>query len=246
MVDGTGYHYAQLCRKAARSVPGAHDNYLRSSGNPKVFRVLCAAIGTLCGVSLAKNWVADSGWQTVLAILLAILGSVAAWLIQSTAKTLHDRRRLPLWLGLAAAGVWLLLSIAGGEWHMGLILVLSQFLAGLATVYGGKRTESGKQTAGEILGLRHYLRKLPGDELKRILKQNPHYYYDLAPYALALGVDKAFTRKLGKARLPQCSWLTTGMDGHLTVSEWNQLLRDTVASLDALQLRLPIDRLMGK
>ena len=36
------------------------------------------------------------------------------------------------------------------------------------------------------------------------------------------------------------------MDGQLTAAEWNQLLRETVASLDALQKRLPIERLLGK
>lgn len=246
VVDGTGYHYAEVCRKAARSAPGVQNNFLRISGNPKVFRVLAALIGLLGGVSLALAFAADSGWQTVLGILLGILGSVIAWLIQGTAKSLHSRRKLPLLLGLGGAAVWFLLSLAAGEWNVALFIIAAQIVAGLAAAYGGQRSDSGKQVMGEILGLRYYLKKLQNDELKQILKSNPHYYYDLAPYALALGIDKTFARKLRKARLPQCPWLTTGMDGHLTVPEWNRLLRETVAKLDALQLRLPIDRLLGK
>ena len=68
----------------------------------------------------------------------------------------------------------------------------------------------------------------------------------MAPYALALDADRAFARQLSRVRLPECPYLTTGMDGHLTAPEWDQLLRDTVNSLDALQKRLPIDRLLGK
>ena len=246
VVDGTGYRYAELCRKAARSVTGAQDNYRRSSGNPKVLRVLMALVGALSGVSIATALVSDGGWQTVLSVVLFLLGAAAAWLMQSAAGALRSRRRLDLWIGLGAAFLWLLLGLAAGPWITASLVILSQLLAGLAAFFGGLRTENGRQVAGELLGLRHYLKNISAQELKRVLKQNPHFYYDLAPYALALGVDRAFTRKLKKARLPQCPYLTTGMDGHLTVTEWNRLLRDTVAALDELQLRLPMDRLLGK
>lgn len=246
VVDGTSYHYAEVCRKAARSVACSRDNFQRTSGNPRVFRVLTVAIGTLSGVALGTAFAADPGWQTVLSVLLGIVGTAAAWLIQSAGRALHSRHRLRLWLGLAAAVAWYILSYTAGEWVTALIVIPTQFLAGLAAAYGGRRTVSGKQVMGEILGLRHYLKTLSGDELKRILKANPHFYYDLAPYAMALGVDGAFTRHMRNARLPQCPYLTSGMDGHLTVQEWDELLHDTVASLDALQQRLPFDRLLGK
>jgi hypothetical protein len=117
---------------------------------------------------------------------------------------------------------------------------------GLGAFYGGFRTESGKQVASEILGLRRYLKSLTTKQWKQILHSNPHYYYDMAPYALALGIDRQVARSLKNLRLPNCPYLTTGMDGQLTAAEWNQLLRETAASLDALQRRLPIDRLLGR
>ena len=246
MVDGTGYHYARLCRKAMRSRPGVQEDFLRASGNPMVFRVLAAAIGTFSGISLAMAFATDTGWRTVLSILLGALGSVAAWLIQSVAMTLHDRDKTNLWLGLGAAAIWYFLSSLAGEWNVALCVIPAQLLAGLAAAYGGRRSDIGKQTMSDILGLRRYLRTVPKEEIRRILKANPHYYYDMAPYALALDADRAFVRQLGNAKLPECAWLTTGMDGHLSAREWNQLLRDTVNSLDSLHKRLPIDKLLGK
>ena len=38
----------------------------------------------------------------------------------------------------------------------------------------------------------------------------------------------------------------SGMDGHLTADEWNQLLRSTVTALDERQLRLPFERFNSK
>lgn len=246
VVDGTGYYYAQLCHKVKRCRPGMHMQYLRSSGNSAMFRILAAAVGAVSGVSLAAAFAEDTGWQTVLAIVLGICGFVVSWLIQSASKSLHGRNKYHLWTALAAAAVWYLLSQAAGEWNVALILIPGQLLCGLAALYGGKRSETGKMNAGEILGLRHYLKTMPVDEMKRNMRINPQYFYDLAPYALALGIDRTFARQLRKIRLPECPYLTTGMDGHLTAPEWNQLLRDTVAALDAMERRLPIDRLLGK
>jgi len=246
VADATAYRYALLCRKATTYRSGASITYKRRSGNPLVFRVLAAAIGTLGGVSLALAFANDTSWQIVLSILLGILGSAAAWQMQSAVKGIFHRNKLPLLMGLGCGFVWFLLSLLAGEWHTGLFVVLSQLLAGLAAFFGGRRTESGQQTMSEILGLRRFMRTAKAEELQRITNTNPHYFYDLAPYALALDADRAFVRRFGKVRLPECPYLTTGMDGHMTVKEWDQLLRNTVDSMDALQKRLPLDRLLGR
>lgn len=245
-VDGTGYHYARLCRKVMHSKPGIQEYFLRSSGSPLVFRVLAAAIGTLSGISLAAAFATDTLWRIVLSILLGALGSVVSWLVQSAAMTLHNRSKTNLWLGAGSAVIWYFLSSLAGEWNVALCVLPMELLAGLGAAYGGRRTDIGKQAVSDILGLRRYLRTIPKEELRRILKTNPHYYYDMAPYALALNTDRAFARQLGGMKLPECSYLTTGMDGHLTAREWNQLLRDTVNSLDYLQKRLSIDKLLGR
>lgn len=245
-IDGTGYHYARLCGKMAQKVPGRRDIYRRSSGNPLVFRVLAAAIGTFGGVSLATAFVKDTGWQVVLGIFLGLLTTAASWVIQASAKTLYHRDKTLLWIASGCVVAWLLLSLPAGEWYVALILIAAQFAAGLMAVFGGRRTETGRQDMAQILGLRHHLKTVPPEQLRKILKSNPDYYYAMAPYALALDADRAFTRQLGNIRLPQCTYLTTGLDGHMTAREWNQLLRDTADSLDALKKRLPMERLLGK
>lgn len=98
----------------------------------------------------------------------------------------------------------------------------------------------------EILGLRRYLKTVPKEELQRILRSNPEYYYRMAPYALALGVDKAFARQMGNLRLSECTYLTTGMDGHLTAREWNGLLREVVKALDAQQQYMALKQWLGR
>lgn len=246
VIDGTGYRYAQLYRKARGSISGIRENYHRSAGNGKIIRWLMTLIGILSGISLALNWCKDSGWQIPLAFLLGILFGSCSWLIQIATGSLHDRNTLRRFAGIAALFLWGTLGFLGGETYIVWILLPLEVLFGLATAYGGRRTESGLQNAREILGLCHYLKTLSPKEIQRIIKINPQFYYDMMPYALALGVDKAFTRKLHNIRLPQCHYLTGGMDGHLTAGEWNRLLRDTAAALDALQRKLPFEHFILK
>ena len=246
VINGTGEHYALLCRSASRIIPGAREQFLPTSGNSLVLRVLAALAGGVSGVSLATAYAGESGWEIPLAMIMALAGAAAAWLIQGAAGSFHSRNRTPLWLGLSAALLWLLLSTGVGEWNVALILIPAEFLTGFAAFFGGRRSETGKAVSSEILGLRQYLRTIHTDEARRILSGNPDFYYDLAPYALALGVDRAFARQLADTKLPPCPWLTTGMDGQMTAREWNRLLRRTTQALDARQKRLLTDRLMGK
>ena len=245
-VDATGYHYARLCRKACKTTLGLRSTYLRASGSPKLFRVLATLVGALAGVSLAADMVRDTGWQVVLGIFLFLLTGIASWWLQEATGCLHSRRRLPVVVGGGLGALWLMLAIGAEGWQTALIVILFQLLCGLGAAYGGIRTETGRQDSNQILGLRRFLRTVSSEELKQIMRQNPDYYHDLAPYALALGVDREFARQMGKLRLPQCPYLTTGMDGHMNAREFAHLLRATVDSMDALQRRLPLDRLLGK
>lgn len=245
-VDGTGAHYARLCRKANSQIPGVSMNFRRFAGNPNIFRALCAVIGALSGVSLASAFAVDTVLRVILSILLGILGLITAWQVQSAAKCIPFREKLPLWLGLGLAGLWAVLGIASGEWDIPLFLLPAQFLVGLASGYTGRRNDMGKQIQAEILGLRRHLRRVSGKELQNIMRLNPDVFYQLAPWALALDVDRGFAKRLGNARLPQCSYLIAETDDRLTARQWAQLLRQTVAELDLRQKRMPIDRLLGR
>ncbi len=245
-VDGTGLHFARLAQKAAGVMTGRSSYYLRHSGNPNIFRLFCAGIGLMGGISLALSFASDTAWQVILSIFLSIAGAAMAWYIHGGVAAIHLRQKLPLYLSAGISAAWLLLSLLANEFLVGLFVVGSQWLGGLAAAYGGRRNDMGKQAMSEILGLRRYLKTVSAEELQRICRYNPEYYYNVAPYAMALGVDKAFARQCRKLPLPGCTYLTTGMDGHLTAPEWNQLLRDAVAALDERQQKLPFERFFKK
>ena len=245
LVSGTGHRYARLCRIAAQT-PSSTDPFLPNSGDPRIFRVLAAAVGAISGISLATALAEEGSQRILLSILLAVAGFFASLLVQNMSKAFRSRRRDLLLPGISAAVFWLAISASVGEWNVALLLIPAQFLAGLGALYGGRRSETGRILSGELLGLRRYLKHMSQEEANRNLGIDPHYYYELAPYAMALGVDRAFARNMGDTPLPQCPYLTTGMDGHMTAKEWNKLLRTTVRSLDSSQQRLALEKLLKR
>jgi len=245
-VDGTGYQYAVLSRKAEGMNKGTRHHYLRSSGNPRLLRLLCALIGTLSGAAVGRALAGFSALGILAMILFAALGSVVSWLIQLWAEGLHLRHRRNLVLGLLLAVVWGCVGIAAGIPGITFCAAGVQLLCGPAALYGGRHSSIGRQMVSEMLGLRRYLKKLPSKQALSLLKRNPNFFFAMAPYALALGVLRPFAKHFKGKRLPGCPYLTTGMDGHMTAWEWCQIMEETAATLDARRDRLLLEKLLPR
>ena len=89
---------------------------------------------------------------------------------------------------------------------------------------------------------RRYLKTVTKEELQRILKVNPDYYHEMAPYALALGVDQIFAKRFERLHQPNCTYLHTSTENNRTAAEWDALLRKVVDTLNERQKRLRFER----
>ena len=237
IVDGGGEYFGRLSRKMSRTVHGARHYFRKGSGNPMIFRGLSAGIGIFAGISLAAAFASDTAWRVVLSILLGCAGGAAAWLIQAGARCLHLRKKYALLIAAGCSILWFTLSRIAGEEGIAIFMILTQFLAGIASAYGGRRTEEGKQAMAEVLGLRRYLTKVTTAELRPILDRDPDYYFTLAPFAIALGVDRMFAHRFDDLQMEHCLYLSDDRHTPRTASGWNKLLREVVTVLDARQRR---------
>lgn len=246
MVDGTGYHYALLCRRAAaaRCVPS--ELFHKGFQNVRILRILGALMGLFGGVSLGNALAGNAVLGGVLAVLLAVICCAASWLIQDWVRGLHLNGKDSLIIALVCAGLWLLLGIVSGDVLIPALMVGGQLLIGLLYAYGGRRSPSGKQLMSQVLGLRRNLRQKDGEQLKRMLRSDPDYFFTMIPHAMALGCGERFARRFGKRKLSGCPYLTTGMDGHRTAAEWYTLIKSAADTLNLRQKRLPLERLLSK
>lgn len=243
VVDGTGYHYAQLCRSLWGKAPKIKDIYQSRSGNPKIFRVLGLISGMLSGSLLAAALAPHSLFLKVLLSLVTLGLSIG---VQACGSAIPKRDKLPVMIGGGCALVWMLLGILANEVPQSFFMLLFQVLVGLAAVYGGKRTDLGHQIMEQIFNLRRHIRTTSNQDMVRLLKGNPNYFHEVAPYALALGMDRKFARHFDRQRLQECNFLIVGNRRQMKASEWAKALRSAVETLDAKAKRLPLERFTRK
>ncbi len=240
LVDGTGLHYAKLAHKAAHMRSG--EILKKGFSEVRIFRFLVAAISLLSGVCLAMNLTEDLSFQVPLAILLGVLGFITALRIQNIASQIFLRNKMPVYIGLGCTTAWILLGVFTGYPAITAAAAAAQLIAGFAMAYGGRRTNQARQDARLILGLRHYFKVASTQELHRIMMQNPNYFFEMAPYALALGVDKTFAKRFGKLPQPQCPYLDASIEVRLNTEEWAMLLRETASILDARHKQMQLQK----
>lgn len=239
IVDGTGYHYAHLCRSMWTKRPGIKDVYRSRSGNPKIFRGLCLISGMLSGALVASALAPHS---LLLKVLLCLVTAVLSLGLQLGGISLPRRHRFPVLTGAACALIWMLLALLSHEILLCLLMILFQFGVGLAAAYGGRRTVLGHQVLAQIFNLRRHMRRSSPEDMAQLLRGNPNYFHELAPYALALGLDWKFAKHFERLRLQECSYLIVGNRRQMKASEWARTLRSVVDILDAKATRLSLER----
>ncbi len=244
MADTASYRYAQLCRETAKKPAGVSALLRRFTGNPRIFRFLASGIGLAGGISLAVALADGAALQGVLVALLGAAGAVSGWYIQQAGAALVLWRIEKAALPLCLCGIWLVLSLMAGAFPVGAWMIAGLLLSGVFLAWGGRRTELGRATLAQTLGFRRYLRTADKKQLQHICETDPDYFFRLAPYAMALGADKAFAKSFGNRKLNGCPYLTSGMDAHMTALQWTQTLRRALAAMDARAGKLPVEKLI--
>ena len=238
IAEATGKRYAELQRHLRKLNPSRKTLNHPKCGNTLLFRCVSLGVMFFCGICYAMNFTGMAAMQVVLCLILGALGTLSGWLIQAGMFRIHLRDKTLVWLALALTLIWFLLGLWAGQWIIGLLCVLSQLLVGLMAAYGGRRTELGRQNASQILGLHQYLRKADRAELKRIQENDPEYFYNLMPYALALGVETPFARRFGTKKMPACPYFTCGVNTRMTAEDWARFFRETSRLMDERAKRM--------
>ena len=242
VVDATGYTYAKLVRKVQKIVPQERSMYHRNSGNVRIFRGLACVSQVLCGVCVAMNMTGVLPLAILLAIILVPFSMVTGWLIQDVAYRTHLRGKVPVLIGFVCILLWIILGLLCGQIWIPLGCVTGQFLYGYLAAYGGRRSELGRHDAGQVLGLRRHVKRLPKDEIGRYLRNDPDYYFNYAPYALAMGVINPYSRAFGSRKIDQCPYLVTRVTGKRTADEWAHILSDVADAMDRKSRQMQIEK----
>ena len=208
-----------------------------------IFRILMALAGLFSGAyfGIVLGTLLDYGW--VFMLVLSCLGLISSWHIQAWPQGVFLHHRIRLYAAAIMSLLWLVLGIVLGQLGIAFATVLLQVVAGLLAAFGGRRTEEGRFTMGQVLRLRHHFIALSSADVRQLCHENPEAFFDMAPYALALGCDGAFARKFGKSRLPVCPYILAGNTRGLTAKQWSQLMHSMLESMSAPKKEGPMSGL---
>ena len=232
VIDTSGLRYSELWQKIHKLPPDIGSLVQKHSGNLKVFRFLCALAGLCCGVSLGIVISAGAVLQWPLAVLLAVVGFAASYLMQPWVSALFSMNRSRLWIMLSLAALWIVSGIVLKQPSLGIAGAASGFVGGIFLFCAGRRTDAGYQALLQVIGLYRYFLTVPAKELQEIFQANPEYFFDLAPYAMALGADRTFANRFGKLRLPDCPYIRADRTENLTALQWSNQMRAITKAMD--------------
>ena len=74
------------------------------------------------------------------------------------------------------------------------------------------------------------------------MKTDPDYFFNMAPFALSLGVILPFARNFGNIKMDQCPYLVSRIHGKRTAEEWAEMIADTADLIDARYRRMEIEK----
>lgn len=244
-IDATGARYADVCRKTEKGSPNIQGLVHPKSGSVYVFRGLMTVVGILCGVCLGLTLSMEAAVQWFPAALVGIFCGIGSWLIQNWADCLFSHRKGSLWIALSIIVVWVVMSAIAKTFTLDGWVIFGQMVVGLMASFGGRRTEAGRQAMSEVLGLRRYLRRISSKQLGHICRRNPDYFYMMIPYALALGVDRGFSKRFGDQLMPDCPYMTGVTRKRLYADEWSKVFRRTASVMEAKSRTKPMEDLMA-
>jgi uncharacterized membrane protein YgcG len=79
-------------------------------------------------------------------------------------------------------------------------------IIGLCAVFIRKRTPQGVEWAGKIIGLRNFIATAESDRLQTLVNENPHYFYNVLPYAYVLGITDMWIKNFEGIALQPPQW----------------------------------------
>ena len=232
-VEATSYSYARLSRKIYGMIPGERNLCKPNSGNTRIFRMLACVSQVFCGICVAMNMTSVGFLQILLSVILGAFGAVSAWQIHEVAYRTHLRGKTRVGIGLTCVLIWIILGILCGQWIIPTCAAVGQWVIGYLAAYGGRRSDVGRHDAGKILGLRSYLKHISKEDIRRLMKTDPEYFFNMAPFALSLGIIHPFAKNFGSIKMDQCPYLVTRVTGRRTAEEWAELIADTANLIDS-------------
>lgn len=170
--------------------------------------------GLTVGIMFGKGFT-DYFWSLLAGVIAGgvafALTVVLAGLIGYYAEKCRGRMKTGVVLSSILYLVFLLVmmtvaALLTGQPMAAAVAAIVAAVTGFVGSYAKKRTEQGNRWLGQILGLKRFIKLVEKDKIEMMVEENPALFYDVLPYAYALGVVDKWADKFKSIALPPPSW----------------------------------------
>ncbi len=131
----------------------------------------------------------------------------------------------------------LALSYGFMKHNINVSLVAGLFLSSIIIYFFSKimpqKTFKGAKVYRELLGFREFIKTVDTDRLKRMALDNPDIFGKILPYAIALNVEKQWSKKFEEIDIKPPNWYDGGLDASFSGTTLGMMLVD-IARINAL------------
>lgn len=240
--DLQGLRFHTLAKPASASLRFGWNqrNFDRKSGSPVLLKGMSLLASLFVCLHLFDYWVGTTAWRWVFIPILALLCTLLCVLVRKAVCAIIRPKPLLSYLaGAAAAALLLVFASKGSCTGMMLLNLLLQIFCAFATLFGGKRTEIGREQVRQLLGLRRYLKKADSDSLQQLSVSDSQYFYRMLPFAELLGVARPFCKHFARWTLEPCPWLSDAKFTPQNAVEFYRLYEDILSAVRETPGRIP-------
>ena len=157
-----------------------------------------------------------SGWSVFVCVLFQVPTLIIAQLMLIRLDRKKYNYKWPAKL-LMGAGIVLLFMIAslsgillivdaGAEMIYMIAAITFNIVLMVEVTFMKKRTAYATQLLGQVLGLRNFIIYAEEDRLRTLVEENPYYFYDILPFAYALGLTDVWNKHFKNLTMEPCQW----------------------------------------
>lgn len=136
-------------------------------------------------------------------------------------------------------GVYLYTSASAGNLVLSLATILIMIVLGILSLKCNRRTELGVWYEEKLVGFREFLKATELDRIKLLVDKNPHYFYNVLPYAMVLGVTDKWAKNFDGIMTEPPDWYHP-IDSHRVFSPYSfatEMERNMRSMSDTMYMR---------
>ena len=204
----------QLYKRFSSGEENVNDN--RAEWTSRFALILSFVFAVASSVLISLNDISFAIFSLFVALINGVIIRLLLWII--TKKYYAKRKPFLIFISIVIAFVILintvllsLISLASGMKLpylviSALLITLGTLALSLVAIFIRKRSHYGQSTLESLLGYRDFIERAEIDEIKRLSKEDPDFYYHTLSYAIVFGLEKEWSKAFDNLYVQDASW----------------------------------------